>query len=1241
MNYTALTGVENQLHIAAALGNQAFFRHFWDQPGLVNNLSPRDHDGLTPFLVAVRAGQIPLMLDFFKYLPAEHTKLRTPLGFSALHLACQSGFESVVDFLLKKGFDTDSTTNDMSTALHLAIATESTKPFGIINSLLDFGASPLTPDPRGDYPIHTLSRVYNMKDDLKLLERMLDTSIGCENVGDRLGNTPLHNACLAGWVTDPKILKLYLVHGYDLFKENYGGQSSFQILLGRPSGPPPRPGSFGRNESGHFIEFVLECASKEFLGVLPGQIRTSIIKALISSIEQKYWNISRKLLNYIDELRKEYAPNDPEPIHVAAINFCDYEVFQILVDKTRDLTTYDSAGKTPLHLAAGRFDLLKVQAIVGKSPRSINQLSIDRSKTTPVLSADMSRFYGQQVVQYLIAQGADISIRNAFGLSVIHSACLHGCVNILKILTIRQLKNAGNANHTVNGTAWWGIGCIHFASFRFNTNLMEYLLDEVGFDVDEASTRDSMTPLHISAFTGNYTMTKFLLQRKATIDKPNAAGETPLNLAFRIQDPEIAQLIINADAKISLDADSIASLEVMTYGKPEQSTIFKNALKFRGKSIQGSKQLQRIKCGLGANFQILVSLTDILSRMDLVNLSADDEKKLRLALKRAIETRNEDLCDEITSKNLDFSEPIDDCGRCSPLIYALRLRVFGVARMFVRKGIGIDDITCDRHRTAGFDALHYAANGGDEELIRLLFKQGYTVTQHPVHAIHIAAAQSHLSCIAAILKYYNSNELFAEPYSLAQVNTPQTRIENQIITSQAVQRIIDTKIGCIPTRWPWDYCGYKKNGGPEKLWTALHIAVCNNDIPIIDLLLGSGANPNSPDAQGCTALHIAAENGFLDSISKLLECGADPSLEIKSSKFTPLCCALNDWQPEAAELLLTPQSVRSLMKGGKSVLHKAIPLMDKEFIIKVLSFGLDINIADDHGWTSYHVACDLEMEDDALQMVQFLHSHGADVNACTSVGSQPITIAIEHGHVKLCQQLVDLGAVILHTPDRFHLRVAMEYGHTEVSKWLVSNYPAVQTVRDMDGCLPCHYMVVSDNHEMHNYGLEICTSFDFDCYECGSLLNKACRWRRLYLVKKVMEQLQPDEFRQLCQKSSKRYSPPLITAIINCSVECVEALLDEDTDIEIKTEDWDNPLITACKYGRTEIVKLLIKRGAKLFQTNKDGNLVSAIEAAKDHKTLKTWLEENVSEFGNELPSKPEGLGDSEGVSLANLALEC
>ena len=68
------------------------------------------------------------------------------------------------------------------------------------------------------------------------------------------------------------------------------------------------------------------------------------------------------------------------------------------------------------------------------------------------------------------------------------------------------------------------------------------------------------------------------------------------------------------------------------------------------------------------------------------------------------------------------------------------------------------------------------------------------------------------------------------------------------------------------------------NKKPKKNRTALMWACLYRRIPIIDLLLEHGADPNIVDEDGESALLIAANYGYSDVVEKLLEHGANPNI---------------------------------------------------------------------------------------------------------------------------------------------------------------------------------------------------------------------------------------------------------------------------------------------------------------------------------------------------------------------------
>ena len=57
--------------------------------------------------------------------------------------------------------------------------------------------------------------------------------------------------------------------------------------------------------------------------------------------------------------------------------------------------------------------------------------------------------------------------------------------------------------------------------------------------------------------------------------------------------------------------------------------------------------------------------------------------------------------------------------------------------------------------------------------------------------------------------------------------------------------------------------------------TALHWAVAQNNLPVIDLLLKAGANVKAANRYGVTPLHLAASNANAAIVERLLQAGAD------------------------------------------------------------------------------------------------------------------------------------------------------------------------------------------------------------------------------------------------------------------------------------------------------------------------------------------------------------------------------
>ena len=84
--------------------------------------------------------------------------------------------------------------------------------------------------------------------------------------------------------------------------------------------------------------------------------------------------------------------------------------------------------------------------------------------------------------------------------------------------------------------------------------------------------------------------------------------------------------------------------------------------------------------------------------------------------------------------------------------------------------------------------------------------------------------------------------------------------------------------------------------------SSLHLATCNNDLEVLELLLNAGADVEAKNADGETPLHQAAKNGHADAIKALKEAGADVEAKNADGE-TPLHLAAKNGHADAIKAL--------------------------------------------------------------------------------------------------------------------------------------------------------------------------------------------------------------------------------------------------------------------------------------------------------------------------------------------------
>ncbi|GIL46013.1 hypothetical protein Vafri_3096 [Volvox africanus] len=169
--------------------------------------------------------------------------------------------------------------------------------------------------------------------------------------------------------------------------------------------------------------------------------------------------------------------------------------------------------------------------------------------------------------------------------------------------------------------------------------------------------------------------------------------------------------------------------------------------------------------------------------------------------------------------------------------------------------------------------------------------------------------------------------------------------------------------------------------GSKNGTTPLLIAVENNHLGLLRVLLEAGANPNLPDTNGCTPLLAACTEGHLEMARVLLEYGAKPNMQRRDG-WTALMGATLNRSTAMAELLLAAGAQHSvLVPPGELLAMESTPLM---------------------------AACG----EGSLELVRLLLAEGADPNVANSAGQTALWCACRGGQAEAVQELLTAGAVL-------------------------------------------------------------------------------------------------------------------------------------------------------------------------------------------------------------------------------------
>jgi ankyrin repeat protein len=231
--------------------------------------------------------------------------------------------------------------------------------------------------------------------------------------------------------------------------------------------------------------------------------------------------------------------------------------------------------------------------------------------------------------------------------------------------------------------------------------------------------------------------------------------------------------------------------------------------------------------------------------------------------------------------------------------------------------------------------------------------------------------------------------------------------------------------------------GAEPNRGHGK--SALHMAVVQNHIDIVRILVEHGAQVNSDTSP---PLSLAVSHGHSEITALLLQHGADPN-SVDAFGITPLLAAIAKRRLDLVQLLL---QYKAKVNASTTVLQQtplflAILSEQVDMVQLLIEHGADVSVQDPRGCTPLFMA----ISKNQTAMVHLLLKHGADTDTKNWMGSSPLLMAVKKGNCDMVQALLQHNAAAVIDDNKEKnvtttpLFVAMALRQSEIVSLLVEN----------------------------------------------------------------------------------------------------------------------------------------------------------------------------------------------------------
>ena len=439
-------------------------------------------------------------------------------GLTPFHKAIVNGVMPSVEVMMKNRENILQTTNDdiQNAPIHIACIYSR---LNILKFLLRCtNCNPTQQNVVGNTALHIVCRMRTGRE-LEFLELLTSTPginptivnnegiVPFEVVGND-GNTLLHNACAEG---NTVIVELLLNNGADILKPDrngdapihiacrFGRLSTLKVLLGCTNCDPNQQNAEGdtalhivcRKRTGRELQFL------ELLTSTPG--------------------INPTIVNHEGIAPSEVIDRDGNTLLHNACVEGNIRVAELLLKYDADVLKLNGYGDAPIHVACKHSRLEVLKALFTSSNCNPDQLNADGDTALHIVSrkrgSNEERNKISKIVEFLVKNGADLLKSDRHGDALIHVACKHSGLDVLKILLGCRDYNPNQQNGS--GDTAMHIVCRNSEGSKLP--FLKMLLSTPGIN-PEIVNHEGRIPIEVAGTNYFYIIKKFLEHKKSSIE---------------------------------------------------------------------------------------------------------------------------------------------------------------------------------------------------------------------------------------------------------------------------------------------------------------------------------------------------------------------------------------------------------------------------------------------------------------------------------------------------------------------------------------------------------------------------------------------------------------------------------------------------------------------------------------------------------------------------------------------------